>query len=93
MAVRSARGGLNVVLVNHNDHLEHAIPHDPATRQTRQRHHNSRVYFLGSHALFDQLADPATSRRPAFRNAMPLCPHPGQQAELPHPIHHRRPKW
>jgi len=71
MAVRAAREGLSVVLVNHNDHLGGILSNGLGVWDTLWEGKRSPVYDEARQAIFDHYRTTYGEKSPQYRDALP----------------------
>ncbi len=71
MAVRAAREGLSVVLVNHNDHLGGILPNGLGVWDTLWEGKRAPIYDEARQAIFDHYRTTYGEKSPQYRDALP----------------------
>ncbi|HCN28188.1 MAG TPA: pyridine nucleotide-disulfide oxidoreductase [Verrucomicrobiales bacterium] len=71
MAVRAAREGLNVILVNHNDHLGGILSNGLGVWDTLWEGKRSPIYDEARKAIFDHYRTTYGEKSPQYRDALP----------------------
>jgi hypothetical protein len=71
MAVRAAREGLSVVLVNHNDHLGGILSNGLGVWDTLWEGKRSPIYDEARQAIFDHYRTTYGEKSPQYRDALP----------------------